>query len=659
MSSFLKKLGKIFLCLALLSSSVITSGAAPQNDYMDKIEGNLYEFMDSDEMVPITIKLKSELVKTPYEELIEIRDQHMVAIDQTRDEIKKINLKYAPSIDSKIEDIMIISEADKQRRNDLGIQLDDQRTLMRRSVALKEEEQAVGISKPIIELVESLGGRVISHTAAVAGYIFTEIPGKAIGLLAKNGDIERVVHNPPITFEVQMDTSAYAVWTDYLWGYDDTNADVAILDTGVKANHPALARCYDGSQRTWLQRNFYNFGQSGYNPNDYTDHQGHGTHVAGTVALGDTSGTTVPGGRPLRGVASNIRTMINARCGSPTGTFSMTDAIEAMYWATGSASQGNTISDSAEVLNLSFGSSFTGSEAIQPINHITQTRAVLFVCAAGNGWFDQVSHPGDAHNSIQVGAMTDRETYSQAHYEQDDKIWRDPLWWLNFKGSSFGPTGSPYVGRHKPDIVAPGCDVWSTAGSSSYSKKTGTSMASPHVAAAAAMLMGQEGGLSAMEAKAVLINCARKYIPGGEPWDIRELIWEDKWDQDWEIWDERIGFGYMYLHDAAMYANWTQRHSVIDRHWIAFEGDMGVDDTITVVHNTGWGIPVSDVDIYLYNWWDDLADQDVGNDEDTVQQVYTPDALDDAELWIYVDTAVWYTELLAISFPNSTWTKIQ
>jgi hypothetical protein len=117
-----------------------------------------------------------------------------------------------------------------------------------------------------------------------------------------------------------------------------------------------------------------------------------------------------------------------------------------------------------------------------------RTYGIFFAASAGNG--GPVSSPGSAYNTTQVGAMDDRNTVSTA----DDTV-------ATF--SSYGPT---IAGRSKPDLTAPGVSINSLLNdSSNFVNKSGTSMSSPHIAGAAALLY-QAGVLDAQAIKALLIH---------------------------------------------------------------------------------------------------------------------------------------------------------
>jgi hypothetical protein len=142
------------------------------------------------------------------------------------------------------------------------------------------------------------------------------------------------------------------------------------------------------------------------------------------------------------------------------------------------------------IFNYSFGGSSSTDDPIENkiLDDMIRTYGIFFAASAGNG--GPVSSPGSAYNTTQVGAMDDRNTVSTA----DDTV-------ATF--SSYGPT---IAGRSKPDLTAPGVSINSLLNdSSNFVNKSGTSMSSPHIAGAAALLY-QAGVLDAQAIKALLIH---------------------------------------------------------------------------------------------------------------------------------------------------------
>jgi hypothetical protein len=278
-------------------------------------------------------------------------------------------------------------------------------------------------------------------------------------------------------------------------GLDGQGVRVAVLDTGIDATHPDLT-----GSKVVAQANFSD------SPN-VTDHVGHGTHVAATIA-----GTGVASHGARRGVAFGA-SLLNGKVLDDDGFGTDDQVIAGMEWA---AAHG------AKVANMSLGSfdSTDGTDPVsQAVNQLTASTGTLFVVSAGNAGpaAQSVSAPGAADAALTVGAV-------DVHDQLADF-------------SSRGPRVGDFA--MKPDIVAPGVDIIEAraAGTSLgepvdqfYTKLSGTSMATPHVAGAAAILRQQHPAWSPAQVKAALEDTAAVlpeqsvYQQGGGRLDIAHAI---------------------------------------------------------------------------------------------------------------------------------------
>ena len=269
-----------------------------------------------------------------------------------------------------------------------------------------------------------------------------------------------------------LDVSVPLIGAPTAWqaGHDGTGRTVAVLDTGIDATHPDLA------DRVVGQRNFTE------GEEDDRDLVGHGTHVASTVA---GSGAASDG--RYTGVAPGAKLLDGKVCVQ----FGCAESwiLAGMQWA---AEQG------ADVVNMSLGGPDTPEQdpLEAAVETLTASHGTLFVIAAGNAGPGpgSVSSPSTADSAVSVGAVT-----------KTDEL------------ADFSSRG-PRVGDSalKPEITGPGVDVTAARGKDGfigepgqmYATISGTSMATPHVAGAAAILAQRRPDFTPAQLKAALMGAA-------------------------------------------------------------------------------------------------------------------------------------------------------
>jgi subtilisin family serine protease len=276
--------------------------------------------------------------------------------------------------------------------------------------------------------------------------------------------------------EATLDTSVPQVGAPDAWdlGLDGGGVTIAVLDTGIDAEHG------DFSGKITASRNFTEAPTDG-------DLYGHGTHVASIAAgTGDRSGGT------YRGVAPGAA-LLNGKVLDDDGGGWESEIIEGMEWA---------VDQGADIINMSLGGG-AGNE-IDPmeeaVNQLSADSGALFVIAAGNSGpgAGSVGTPGTADAALTAAAV-----------DKGDELARF---------SSVGPRGRD--GALKPDMAAPGVDIGAAAATDSYIGEvgdpvadgyvaiSGTSMATPHIAGAAALLAQQHPEWTGEQLKGVLTGSA-------------------------------------------------------------------------------------------------------------------------------------------------------
>ncbi|MFI5841821.1 S8 family peptidase [Catenuloplanes sp. NPDC051500] len=275
--------------------------------------------------------------------------------------------------------------------------------------------------------------------------------------------------------EASLDRSTAQIGAPAAWakGLDGRGVTVAILDTGIDATHPDLAG------KITEARNFSN------SP-DAVDRHGHGTHVASTVA-----GSGAASGGTRKGVASGAKLLVGKVLGDD-GYGQESDIIAAMQWAADAG---------AKVVNLSLGGG--PADGLDPmslaVNEISEASGTLFVIAAGNDGEQgdsTVGSPGTAAAALTVGAVARDDTMAS----------------FSSRGPRAGDLGL------KPEITAPGVAIVAAraAGTAmdspvdaNYTAASGTSMATPHVAGAAAIVAQQHPDWTGARIKEALVSTAK------------------------------------------------------------------------------------------------------------------------------------------------------
>ncbi len=278
-------------------------------------------------------------------------------------------------------------------------------------------------------------------------------------------EIEAAIEAPtpppsPIEWNITM-VDAPSVWSEY--GVTGEGIVVSEIDTGTQWDHPALINQYRGWNGTSADHNYNWFDPYGQSPDAPADTQGHGTHVMGTM-VGDD------GGENQVGMAPGAQ-WISCKGGDDVSGYLLTDELLlcADWILAPTDLQGDNPDPSMRphVVNNSWGGGqndywFTG------VVDSWRAAGIFPMFSNGNAGpaCSTAGSPGDNWNVFSAGAS-----------DADDLI---------AAFSSRGPAA--LTGYLKPDITAPGADVRSSLPGDLYGSYSGTSMASPHVAGAIALL---------------------------------------------------------------------------------------------------------------------------------------------------------------------------
>ncbi|MCB9139005.1 MAG: S8 family serine peptidase [Caldilineaceae bacterium] len=273
---------------------------------------------------------------------------------------------------------------------------------------------------------------------------------------------------------------ATQLWAD---GYTGQGIVVAGQDTGVDWEHPALQPRYRGwdaeaetadHQYNWFDAWADDARPASCDPDPQTpcDDHGHGTHTVGTM-LGLAAGT-----EPAIGVAPDAvwmacRNMLYG-VGTPASYTACFEFFLAPYPQDGDPMTDGMPELAPHVINNSWGcppSEGCSPDDLRQIVETVRAAGIFVVASAGNA--------GSLCGSVQDPIAIYDATFSVGAYNSSNSL-------ASF--SSRGPVTIDGSGRIKPDIAAPGVGVYSAWRNGGYTYSQGTSMASPHVAGAAALL---------------------------------------------------------------------------------------------------------------------------------------------------------------------------
>jgi len=343
-------------------------------------------------------------------------------------------------------------------------------------------------------LHRALGAATTAHSGRGRFDVVRVPPGKTVEALIQDylssGLVEYAEPNYPVTIAWEPDDELYPLQ----WHFDQVNAAaawdierggssdiiVAVIDTGVAyEDRGSFVQAPDLAETSFIHGwDFVN------NDQWANDDRGHGTHVAGTIAQSSDNGIGVAG------LAFGV-TIMPVKVLNSSGSGTIATVAQGIYYA---------VDNGAHVINMSLASSYLGTTQQDALDYAYEN-GVVVVCAAGNSFLsgNTPQYPAAYETTIAVGAT--RYDRTRAPYSN---------------------TGA-YI-----DLVAPGGDTTvdqdddgypdgvlqqtftsnGTIGSFSYRFLQGTSMASPHVAAAAALILSQNPSLGPDEVRTLLQSTA-------------------------------------------------------------------------------------------------------------------------------------------------------
>ncbi|HEX7152090.1 MAG TPA: S8 family serine peptidase [Thermoanaerobaculia bacterium] len=277
--------------------------------------------------------------------------------------------------------------------------------------------------------------------------------------------VKSVQEDMPVKAMAEDEASVSRIGAERFWSVQGKRGEgvvVAIIDTGIDAAHARFAggKVLGG----------YDFVGKDTDP---SDEQGHGTHVAGTVL----------------DVAPEAK-LVAYRVLDAEGKGWGSDIIAAIERAVDPNEDGD-FSDRAHVINLSLGGFGNANDSLSRAVNAAVDHGTVVVAAAGNdGRGLSIGSPAAAERAITVGAA-----------DRDDAL------------AVFSSRGPAYLTFGlKPEIVAPGVEIRSAKRGGGTVVYSGTSMAAPHVAGAAALLLSDRPELTSWEIKSLLVTTATPIV---------------------------------------------------------------------------------------------------------------------------------------------------
>jgi len=356
------------------------------------------------------------------------------------------------------------------------------------------------------------------HTLNSINAFHLKVPAWAIPFISAMPSVKYVSPVRPVTRMLDVTDATVAANIAWNYGWNGTGVGVAVIDSGI-------TKTSDFGSRIVYSESFVD-GQ------DASDQYGHGTHVAGIIGANGANSTGSNFTRTFKGIAPNVN-LIDLRVLDANGAGDESDVIAAIQRAIQLKNAYNI-----RVINLSLGRPVYESYTLDPLCQAVEAAwkaGIVVVTAAGNSGRDNtygnngygtILSPGSDPYVITVGAMNAKGTT----YRWDDVV---------ASYSSKGPTLVDHI--VKPDLVAPGNNIVSVmasptatlpsqypqtlvpnnyyvsgialGNSSKYLRLSGTSMATPVVAGAAALLIQQNPSITPDQVKARLMKTANKSLP--------------------------------------------------------------------------------------------------------------------------------------------------
>ena len=279
---------------------------------------------------------------------------------------------------------------------------------------------------------------------------------------------------------------------------------IALLSNGIDLARINRVLDYYGDQlkyyynenfnpRTIVGDNYSDLSEKVYGNNDVIGpDSSHGTHVSGSIAAVRDNNLGI------KGVATNVKIM--AIRVVPNGDERDKDVANGIRYA---------VDNGAKIINMSFGKAFSPfKKVVDDAVKYAESKGVLLVHAAGNSNQNNDTEPNFPNRNLKALGV-------------------EATNWLEIGASGFEkglnlPADFSNFGKKSVDLFAPGVDIYSTTPDNTYDTFSGTSMASPSTAGAAALILSHDPSLDASAVRSLILDTSRRYpklkvnLPGTE-----------------------------------------------------------------------------------------------------------------------------------------------
>lgn len=392
--------------------------------------------------------------------------------------------------------------------------------------------------------LKALGGDVYRHLPLIDA-LAVRIPRKNLVRLARDPQVASLSADVRVKKSDEFIVSrsgADVAWSDAPgYGVTGVGVGVAVVDSGVDTLQPDFLYSGQFKSRVRTRVNFVTQGESDKDISSLTDLCGHGTHVAGIVAGNGASSSGSRAYRTFKGIAPEAE-IVGVRVLNREGQGTVSDSIAGIQWVVE-----NKAAYNIRVLNFSAGHPVGESYKTDPLCQAVEAAwnsGIVVVVAAGNqgrlksstsnkrdnegfgtNW-GSIQSPGNDPLAITVGAMKDGgqgrlsdrvATYSSRGPSRYDFVMKPDLVAPGNRVISLNPLfGTSYIAENYGEYSILPWNAYLTTDSSNASRSyyvlSGTSMAAPVVAGAAALMLQKDAKLKPDAVKARLMISADKWV---------------------------------------------------------------------------------------------------------------------------------------------------